>query len=61
MQKALNLTNQQKCELMELRRWVLPRVGRLMRERERISKQLQTCTLDDYRQASLFFTIALGY
>ncbi len=35
---------------MELRRWILPRVGRLMRERERISKALQACTKDNHKQ-----------
>lgn len=48
--KSLRLTEQQKCELMELRQWVLPRVGRLMRERERISKALQACTKDTHKQ-----------
>ena len=50
LQKSLRLTEQQKCELMELRQWVLPRVGRLMRERERISKALQACTKDTHKQ-----------
>lgn len=47
---SLKLTDQQKHELMELRRWVLPRIGRLMRERERISKALQACTKDTHKQ-----------
>ena len=50
LQKSLRLTDQRKCELMELRRWILPRVGRLMRERERISKALQACTKDNHKQ-----------
>ena len=50
LQKSLRLTEQQKRELMELRQWVLPRVGRLMRERERISKALQACTKDTHKQ-----------
>jgi len=55
LQTSLNLTDQQKHELMELRRWVLPRIGRLMRERERISKALQACTKDSHKQASSYF------
>ncbi|KAL3136137.1 hypothetical protein ABBQ32_007156 [Trebouxia sp. C0010 RCD-2024] len=49
--ESLSLSDQQKHELMELRRWVLPRVGRLMRDRERISQDLQACTRDSHRQA----------
>jgi len=55
LQTSLKLTEQQKHELMELRRWVLPRIGRLMRERERISKALQACTKDTHKQASPCF------
>ncbi|KAL0032676.1 hypothetical protein WJX79_002317 [Trebouxia sp. C0005] len=47
---SLKLTDQQKHKLMELRCWVLPRSGRLMRERERISKALQACTKDSHKQ-----------
>ena len=53
LQKSLRLREQQKRELMQLRRWVLPRVGQLMKERERISKALQACTQDANSQASL--------
>jgi len=55
LQTSLKLTDQQKHELMELRRWILPRIGRLMRERERISKALQACTKDTHKQASPCF------
>ncbi|KAL3131600.1 hypothetical protein ABBQ38_007898 [Trebouxia sp. C0009 RCD-2024] len=48
--ESLSLSDQQKRELMELRCWVLPRVGRLMRDRERISQDLQACTRDSHRQ-----------
>ena len=44
LQESLKLTEQQKSELMQLRSWVLPKVGRLMQDRERISRSLQACT-----------------
>ena len=50
LQESLKLTQEQKSELMRLRSWVLPQVGRLMRDRERISRSLQACTSSQNQQ-----------
>ena len=58
VQESLKLTAQQRDELMQLRQWVLPQVGRLMRERERISRSLQACTSDSNNQQACHTCVA---
>ena len=41
LQKAMNLNQQQIQELMALRRWFLPKMGKLLKDRQRISRALQ--------------------
>lgn len=41
LQEAIKLSQQQKQELMALRRWFLPKMGQLLKDRQRISRALQ--------------------
>lgn len=51
---SLGLSDQQKQGLLDLRQWVLPQIGQLMRERERLSTALQSITKDGHKQEVLF-------